>query len=45
MADPFFYKKSKEEIVGLQKRLAEVEENIAAAYLRWEELEEASNSS
>ena len=39
MADPFFYKKSREEIAALQKRLAEVEQDIEANYLRWETLE------
>ncbi|RPH48863.1 MAG: ATP-binding cassette domain-containing protein [Desulfobacteraceae bacterium] len=39
MSDPFFYKKSKEEMAALQKRLAEVEQAIEANYLRWETLE------
>jgi ATP-binding cassette subfamily F protein uup len=39
MSDPFFYKKSREEIAALQKRLAEVEQDIEANYLRWEILE------
>jgi ABC transport system ATP-binding/permease protein len=39
MSDPFFYKKSREETAALQKRLAEVEQDIEAAYLRWETLE------
>jgi ABC transport system ATP-binding/permease protein len=40
LADPLFYKKGKEEISGMQLKLAEVEAAIEAAYLRWEELEE-----
>jgi ATP-binding cassette subfamily F protein uup len=39
MSDPFFYKKSREEIAALQKRLTEVEQGIEANYLRWEILE------
>jgi len=39
MSDPFFYKKSREEIAALQKRLTEVEQDIEANYLRWEILE------
>ena len=39
MSDPFFYKKSREEIATLQKRLTEVEQDIEANYLRWEILE------
>jgi hypothetical protein len=39
MSDPFFYKKNREEIVALQKRLTEVEQDIEANYLRWEILE------
>ncbi|MBU1712353.1 MAG: ATP-binding cassette domain-containing protein [Proteobacteria bacterium] len=39
MSDPFFYKKSREEIAALQKRLTEVEQDIEASYLRWEILE------
>ncbi|MBU1568951.1 MAG: ATP-binding cassette domain-containing protein [Proteobacteria bacterium] len=39
MSDPFFYKKSREEVAALQKRLAEVEQDIEANYLRWEILE------
>jgi len=39
MSDPFFYKKSREEIAALQNRLTEVEQDIEANYLRWEILE------
>jgi ATP-binding cassette subfamily F protein uup len=39
MADPVFYKQDKTQIVAHQQRLKEVEDRIAAAYLRWEELE------
>ena len=39
MSDPNFYKKTKEEIARAKSRLAEVEQKIEAAYLRWEELE------
>lgn len=39
MSDPFFYKKSREEIAALQKRLTEVEQDIEANYLRWEILD------
>jgi len=39
MSDPFFYKKSREEVAALQKRLTEVEQDIEANYLRWEMLE------
>ena len=42
MADPAFYKHDKTEIVAFQQRLKEVEDRIAAAYLRWEELESKS---
>jgi ABC transport system ATP-binding/permease protein len=39
LADPLLYKKGREEISGMQKRLSEVEAAIGTAYLRWEELE------
>jgi len=39
MSDPYFYKKSREETAALNKRLTEVEQDIEAAYLRWEQLE------
>ena len=39
MADPEFYKSAKEEITELHVRLTTLESAIAAAYLRWEELE------
>ncbi len=39
MSDPLFYKKDKKEMTRLQTRLAQVEQDIQTAYLRWEELE------
>jgi ATP-binding cassette subfamily F protein uup len=39
MSDPNFYKKTKGEIARAKSRLAEMEQKIEAAYLRWEELE------
>ena len=39
MADPLFYKKEKNEIKRIRTRLAQVEQDIATAYQRWEELE------
>jgi len=39
MSDPMFYKKGKEEIASAQAHLTEVEDEIKAAYLRWEALE------
>jgi ATP-binding cassette subfamily F protein uup len=39
MSDPMFYKKGKEEITRIQTHLAELEDEIKAAYLRWEALE------
>jgi ATP-binding cassette subfamily F protein uup len=39
MSDPMFYKKGKEEIASAQTHLAEVEDQIKSAYLRWEALE------
>jgi ATP-binding cassette subfamily F protein uup len=39
MSDPMFYKKGKEEIASVQAHLTEVEDEIKAAYLRWEALE------
>ena len=40
MADASFYRHSAEEIATTQKRLRELETNVAAAYLRWQELEQ-----
>ncbi|MFO8048442.1 MAG: ATP-binding cassette domain-containing protein [Desulfosudaceae bacterium] len=40
MADPTFYKQDRQEIVKQQNRLQDLEDLIAAAYLRWEELEQ-----
>jgi len=39
MSDPMFYKKEKEEITRVQTHLAELEDEIKTAYLRWEALE------
>ncbi|RLC26273.1 MAG: ABC transporter ATP-binding protein [Deltaproteobacteria bacterium] len=39
MSDPMFYKKGKEKIAKLQAHLTEVEDEIEAAYLRWQALE------
>jgi ATP-binding cassette subfamily F protein uup len=40
MAQPDFYRQPGPEIAKEQARLAEIETNLAAAYQRWEELEE-----
>ena len=40
MSDPLFYKKDKEEVARVKLHLDRVENEIAGAYLRWEELEE-----
>jgi len=39
MSDPLFYKKSKEEIARTKAHLDRVENDIEAAYLRWQELD------
>jgi ATP-binding cassette subfamily F protein uup len=39
MADPLYYKKEKNEITRMRTRLAQVEQDIEKAYLRWEALE------
>ena len=39
LSDPKFYKKTKAEIARAKSQLAEVEEKIEAAFLRWEDLE------
>jgi ABC transport system ATP-binding/permease protein len=39
MADPAFYKQDKQAIVARQKRLEELEAQIAAGYQRWEALD------
>ena len=44
MSDSNFYKKTKAEIAQAKSRLAEVEQKIEAAYLRWEELERIATS-
>ena len=41
MADPAFYKQDGQEIAAQQSRLANLEEQLSAAYARWEELESA----
>jgi ATP-binding cassette subfamily F protein uup len=40
MADPIFYQRDNAEIVQAAKRLKEIEEELAKAYERWEELEQ-----
>ena len=40
MADPAFYRKDGGEIAELKTRLEAVEQELAAAYMRWEALEE-----
>ena len=45
MSDPMFYKKGKEEITRVQTHLAELEDEIEAAYLRWETLENIEKES
>ena len=44
MSDPSFYKKEKEEIAEVKARLDQLESDIEAAYLRWEDLESGSIS-
>ena len=39
MFDPMFYKEGKEEITRVQTHFAELENEIEAAYLRWEAFE------
>jgi ATP-binding cassette subfamily F protein uup len=39
LSDPLFYKKEKDEIVGVKSDLDRVERDIETAYRRWEELE------
>jgi len=39
MSDPLFFKKDKKEITQIRNRLAAVEQDIQAAYQRWEKLE------
>ena len=39
MADPLLYKKGKEEIARIKTQLAELDQAIETAYLRWEELD------
>ncbi|RPH89584.1 MAG: ATP-binding cassette domain-containing protein, partial [Desulfobacteraceae bacterium] len=43
-ADPLLYTKGKEEVLRIKTQLAEVERDIAQAYLRWEELDEKTNA-
>ena len=45
LSDPSFYKKTKAEIAQAKSRLAEVEQKIEAAYLRWEALERIAEGS
>ncbi len=39
LADPEFYRNNRAEVARINGRLAELEKELAAAYLRWEELE------
>jgi ATP-binding cassette subfamily F protein uup len=39
-SDPAFHKKEKSEIAAIKKRLADVAAEIAAAYARWEMLDD-----
>ena len=38
MSDPAFYQQDSEQITGAARRIHELEETLAAAYRRWEEL-------
>jgi len=40
MAEPQFYQQAGSQIAAEQTRLEQLEEQLAAAYLRWEELEQ-----
>ncbi|MGC1404439.1 MAG: ATP-binding cassette domain-containing protein [Thermodesulfobacteriota bacterium] len=40
MAEPLLYKKGKEEIARIRTQLADLDQAIETAYLRWEELDE-----
>ena len=40
MSDPAFYQQDRPIIAEAQEKLARVEADLAAAYARWEELEE-----
>ena len=42
MAQPQFYQQSREQIAGEQSRLKQLEDELSAAYARWEELEQYS---
>jgi len=43
MADPGFYKNAAAGVVRINTRLAELEQELAIAYQRWEELESLKN--
>jgi ATP-binding cassette subfamily F protein uup len=43
LADPVFYKSGGGEVVSINARLAEVEQELEAAFLRWDELENRKN--
>ncbi|MBI5582572.1 MAG: ATP-binding cassette domain-containing protein, partial [Deltaproteobacteria bacterium] len=43
-ADPFLYKKGKEEVLRIKTQLAQVEQDIEQAYRRWEELDEKAQA-
>ena len=40
MADPAFYRKDRDEIARAKARLEDIERELAAAYERWEALDE-----
>ena len=42
MAEPEFYKKPSEQIAARQAKLNEIEQKLAVAYARWEDLEQCS---
>jgi ATP-binding cassette subfamily F protein uup len=43
LADPVFYKRPAEEVAAAQRRLKDLEDELAAAYARWEALEAQSS--
>ena len=43
MADPEFYKRAASGVAQVNNRMADLEQELAAAYLRWEELESQKN--
>ena len=45
LADPEFYRSAGGEVATVNARLAAIEEELEAAYLRWDELESLKNPS